>query len=773
MYSQQQIEDWRTGKLPSTDWLGAIVNNSSSQTQHNINISGGSQKFQFFLSGGYFNQGGLLSSGMEEGKKYNLRADVGAEIAKGLKFDVNLGLIDNVQNQPSQSVSNIIRNTWRFAPAYPVYSNNAPGYYNHVPNEQNPNPVALIDQNASGYNYQNSRNFQSTFTLDYQIPFVEGLSAKALFAYDNSYFMNKHFTKAFSEYDYDSAAGIQVPDAGFNGPSNLHQSFGEGIRNDLQFQLNYSKSFGKHNLSILALYEELYNQSDGIEGQGNYVIDALDQLSAIDPSTALNTSSYGANSNRSYAGKLNYGYAGKYLLEAGFREEGSSYFSGNRRWGFFPYASAGWVISNESFIKNNLKFINNLKLRASIGKEGDDQGAAASFPAFMEGYNYPGGNSVYGANGSYQGSVFGSNFVRGISFKNSVNPNITWYTSTQTDIGLDLSFWEGKLTFTGDIFRRNRSGLLATPIIAVPGTYGVNLPPENINSDRTEGFEIELGTTGKIGNVTYTINPNMSFARTEWLHYEQSSPLNAQSNYTGQLSHRWTDLVWGYKVIGQFQNYDQMYAAPDQDGAGNKTLLPGDYKYADVNHDGQINSADETVIASGGVKPLIYFATNINLTWKEFDFSLLLQGATMFHHTFQDQLSAPFYFTDSDPVSIYFDRWHQENMLDPNSPWVPGRFPSTGERSSSVPGNTPNSANTYNATYLRIKSLEIGYTFRGVTLKRLQFKALRVFANAYDLYTFTGKGLNFIDPEYSSTRYFGSYEYPITMNVNIGAQLTF
>jgi TonB-linked SusC/RagA family outer membrane protein len=774
MYSQQQIAEYKSGQLKSTDWLRAVIDNQSSQTQHNINITGGSEKIKFFLSGGYFDQGGLLSSHMELGRKYNLRADVTAEIAKGLTADVNLGLIDNIQNQPSLATWNVIKNTWQFQPVYPIYANNNPKYYNHVPNNENENPVAVINQDQAGYNYTNSRQFTSTFNLNYKIPFVTGLSANALFAYDNNYSLNKYFNKSFSEYDFDSAANTYTAVPGFGGnggTSVLSETFGESLRNDLQFSVNYDHLFGRHHIKLLGLYEQIYNQSDGTFAQGSFVIDALPQLAATDPSTTSINSNYAANSSRSYVGRVNYEFGGKYLLEGGFREEGSSYFPSGSRWGFFPYGSAGWRISEEPFIRDNLKFINNLKIRASIGKEGDDQGAAASFPAFLSGYSYPGGASVYGAGGSYAGSVFGnSGLVKGIGFINSVNPNITWYTSTQADIGLEATLWNGKLTFEADVFRRNRDGLLATPIIAIPGTYGINLPPENINSDRTEGFEISLGTTGKIGNVNYSISPNVSFARTEWRHYEQTSPLNASDNWNNQLSHRWTDLVWGYKVIGQFKDFQHIYAAPVQDGAGNKTLLPGDYQYADVNHDGQINSSDQTVIANGGAKPLMYFAANFGASWKGFDISLLLQGATMYHHTYNDQLSRPFYFgAESDPITAFYDRWHRANLFDPNSAWIPGKYPSTGLRTNYI---GTNSATTYNATYLRVKSMQIGYTFRGVALKRAGFKSLRVFGSAYNLFTFTGKGLNFVDPEYTDSRLY-SYNYPITMNVNFGAQVTF
>jgi TonB-linked SusC/RagA family outer membrane protein len=779
MYSPQVIQEYQAGQLPSTNWLRAVLDNNSTQTQHNVNITGGTDKIRFFTSGGYFDQGGLLSSHMEVGQKYNFRADVTAEIAKGLTADVNVGLIDNIQNAPSSAIWSIIRNTWQFQPVYPIYANNNPLYYNQVPNNQNANPLAVINPNQSGYSYTNARNFTSTFNLTYRFPFVTGLSVNGLFAYDNNYSLNKNFNKAWSEYAYDSAANSYAADPGFGGnggTSQLAQTFQQSLRNDLQFSVNYDRSFGKHHLKLLGLYEQIYNQSDGDYAQGEFVIDALAQLAATNPSTQTVSSNYAANSNRSYGGRFNYEYAGKYLLEGGFREEGSSYFPSGSRWGFFPYASAGWRISEEPFIKKPLPFITNLKLRGSIGKLGDDQGAAASFPAYLTGYSYPNTGSVYGTGGSYIGSVFGNNgLVKGVGFVNSVNPNITWYTSTLTDIGLEGNLWNGKLTFEGDVFRRDRNGLLATPIIAIPGTYGLNLPPENINSDRTEGFEISLGTTGHIGKVNYSISPNMSFARTEWRHYEQTAPLNSIDNYENQLSHRWTDLVWGYKVIGQFKNEQDIYSSPIQDGAGNRTVLPGDYKYEDLNHDGQITTADEKVIATGGAKPLIYFATNFNVSWNGFDISMLWQGATMYSQSYNDQLSRPFYFADSDPITAFYNRWHQANMFDPTSSWIPGRYPSTGQRTNYMAnsmGQDYNSANTYNATYLRLKSLQIGYTFKSLAVKQVKLKALRVFASGYNLLTFTGKGLNFVDPEYTDSRLY-SYNYPITLNITTGVQVTF
>lgn len=766
LYSLQAIEDYKTGKLPSVDWNKLLLRQHSGQQSYNLTATGGTNRTKFFISGGYFNQDGLFTSGIDHSKKYNARAVLTFQVAKDLNFDMNLGFNNVLSNAPHEAVWSLIRNTWRIFPGETVYSKGDPLYYRNFAASQEPNPLAEIDQNAAGYDNINNKALTSTFNLTYSVPFVRGLTAKALFAYDNNWGNEKNFARSWRQYQFDPATNTQKPFV-FNAPSNLTQNTSNSIRNDLQLQLSYQNRFGKHNIGALAVFEQLYNKGTSFSAQTYYIVDIIDQLAAgvhggANPDRV--NSGYSESSRLSYIGKITYDYDGRYLLEAAFREDGSSYFPVHHRWGFFPYVSAGWRLSEESFIKNNFKHIDNIKIRGSIGRLGDDVAAANSFPAFLTGYNYPST-----ASGSLAGSVFGSGFIRGVDFKNAANTNITWYTSTLTNIGLDFSLWHEKLYFTGEIFRRDRDGLLATPVIAIPGTFGAVQPPLNLNSDRTQGFEITVGHKSRIGEVTYDVSGNMSFTRTQYRHYEQSAPTNSLDNYVNQRSNRYTDQVYGYKVISQFQNFDEIYASPVQDGAGNRTLLPGDLKYADLNKDGFIDGKDQTFIAYGGAKPLVYYGLNINLAWRGFDFSMLLQGTAMYSVTYQDQLSRPFYFSDSDPIAAFFDRWHRQDVTDPNSPWVPGRFPSTGQRTNYI-GN--NSFNTFNASYVRLKSIEIGYSLPRAILKKTGIKNFRIFGNAYNLLTWTGKGLNFVDPEYTDTRLY-SYNYPITLNSNIGARLTF
>jgi len=795
MYSQQQIADYTSGKLPSTDWTAVIFKQQNFQEQHSLTLNGGSDKIQYFTSLGYFQEGGFLNSNIEQSKKYNFRQNVTATILKGLTLEANLGFNDVVYTTPNTASGNIGalagRTTWRYAPVLSPYSNNDPNYpakFDPAVSQQQ-NLLPALSRDLGGYDDNNSRRFTSVFNLNYVVPFVKGLTARGAFAYDNNYSLDQTFNRAFNTYAL--TGGAQVPTLN-NAPSTFTERFDESIKNDVQLGLNYQRSFGKHNISALALYESVYNASDYTQVYTQYALDAIQTIDAGIPSTVKGGGNKGSNANISYVGKVNYDYAGKYLAEGGFRYQGSSYFSPDHRYGFFPYGSVGYRISEEPFMKS-IKWIDNLKVRASYGKLGDDVAAAQGFPSFLTGYSYPASGSTLapGAGGSSIGTVFGTGGItKGVGFT-SVVPDLTWYVSKTTDIGLEASFLNGLLTFEGDVFRRDRAGLLAGQISSIPGNFGALLPKINLNSDRTQGYEITLGHHNKIGEFVYNISANMGFSRSQWLHYEETAPSDPYNNYRTKFSGRYFDQIFGYVVTGQFQNYQEIYTAPIQDGTGNRTILPGDWKYEDLNGDGIIDQRDQKVIANGGNRPLVYFGTTIDFQYKNFDFSALIQGATNYHITYQDQLGRPFYFADSNPAELYYDRWHRSNLFDVNSPWIPGRFPSTGARQNFKDigytgignGGSGNAANTvflqygntgnvFDGTYARLKQLQIGYTLPKKILSRLHISRFRVFATGYNLYTVNSKALNFVDPEYTDTRAYG-YNYPLVRNYNIGAQLTF
>ncbi|WP_299517870.1 TonB-dependent receptor [Mucilaginibacter sp.] len=790
-WTSQNIQDAFNGKGTSVDWLSTLENSRSNQYQHNVNLSGGSDKVQFFTSGGYIHEGGLLSTNIESSDKYNARQSVTAEITKGLTFDVNIGFIDQLYSRPNQSTARyyvLTRNTWGFTPQDPIYLNDNPKYFNQAIDNGGDNPLATITRSVGGYDDMNAKQFTSVTGLTWVVPHIKGLTAKVQVGWDNNNSLEKQQIKAFNQYNWNFTTNSlnTYNHGGIGGLTQLSENYIQSMRNDLQFSLNYNKHFGKHNFSALALYEALYNESDNLTGTSAFAVDVLDLLNA---GLAVGQSARGGkniNSNESYVGRLNYDYAGKYLLEGGFRYEGSSYFPPSGRWGFFPYVSGGWRISEESFIKNNFKWIDNIKLRGSYGTTGDDQGAAGSFPAFTTGYTYPSVNSIYqpstgGRNGGLQvGTVFGTTggTTKGVDYKSIANPDITWYTSTTADIGLETSFWHSLLTFEADVFSRTRHGLLATRLIAIPGNFGGTLPQVNLNSDRTRGFEITLGHRGVSGEVSYGISTNMGFSRSNWIHNEQAPRTNPYDNWLNNSENRYVDFIRGRTVVGQFQSYADIYAyKPIIDNNGNRTVLPGDLKYQDTNGDGIIDGNDETILANGGLKPLVFFGMTVDATWKGLDVTFLIQGATNYNVNYTDALSQPFIRDPQDPITEYIDRWHHQDLFDQNSPWVPGKWPSTaGPNDRSNRLQNKSTFTVFDGSYARLKQVQVGYTFPKKLLSKINISKLRIFASAYNVFTVHGKGLSFVDPEYtdSNPQSGGSnYNAPLVMNITAGANITF
>jgi hypothetical protein len=265
-------------------------------------------------------------------------------------------------------------------------------------------------------------------------------------------------------------------------------------------QLTYQKLFADiHNVNATLVFEERHEKNDNMWAQRQFAIDVDQFFAGISENQRVNSSGIYENANQSVVGRINYDYQSKYLVEFGFNYGGSSKFPKGERWGFFPYVSAGWRLSEEPFVRNNLPIISNLKIRGSWGQMGDD--GASSFQ-FLTGYNYPSGNYV-----------FGDELVAGLGFRGMPNPNITWYTVTTKNLGIDLDIDDGLIFAQVDIFQRDRTGLLATRALTIPGTVGAGLPEENLNEDMRRGIEVVLGHAKSIGKLKYNISANVTYTR--------------------------------------------------------------------------------------------------------------------------------------------------------------------------------------------------------------------------------------------------------------------
>ncbi len=761
-YSKDILEQYKNGSLPSTNWFDLVVRKYSPQQQHNINVSGSTEKVKYFLSLGYFEEDGIYKTGDINSNRYNFRSNITADLTKNLQAEFLINGIMDKKNSPAESTGSIFQALWSMKPTISIYANDNPSYLSNM--DDATHPLAITNSSITGYNKNTNKTFNGSFALNYKIPLIPGLKARILYAYDNAYGFNKIWKKQFNLYSYDSSTKIYSVTGSRNSPTTLTQNFSESTVSTAQASLEYEKSFtGEHNIKALLLVEERKFSGLSFNGSRQYSLDAVDQLYAGNTlNQAVTSGNIDPNVNQGLVGRLNYDFKRKYLVEGSFRYDGSSKFAEGHKWGFFPAISAGWRITEEPFLKNKVAFLDNLKLKASYGKLGDD---ASSTYQYLSGYNYPSSN--YMLNGT---------LVNGLGFRGLPNFNLTWYTSTLANIGFDADFWKGKLHVEADFFSKKREGLLTTRNLSLPSSVGANLPQENLNSDLTKGFELTFIHRDQIGEVGYSIGGNVSFTRTKNLYIERSPSNNSFKNWRDNNSYRWNDNYFGYKIIGQFQTMEEIKNSPIEDGNGNRNLLPGDLKYEDLNKDGIINDDDYQNVGRNSRTPEINFGLTLGVQWKGFDLNALFQGASGFTVSYIGTiaLDGPLAW-GRNGLNNFMDRWHKEDMFDPNSAWIPGKYPSTrikGGTTSSADWNyQPSDYWLKDATYLRLKSIQLGYTFPASTFgSKLFFKSLRVYVNGFNLVTWSGLN-SLVDPEHTNSNYGNTY--PITKNYNVGVNLTF
>lgn len=757
-YSQEFINEYRNGTREGFDWYPLVIRDSAPQSQHNLSASGSTGSVNYFFSMGYLTQQGFLKSNDLFYDRFNVRSNVSAKIANNITAELQVAGTMDEKNQPHAPTPDIFRALWRQNPIDPVYANNNPEYLAYQRSVFN--PIAFSDASFSGYQKLQTKWFQSSFALTYDLPFIEGLSVKGMGSYDYRINNNKVYQKEYDLYIYDAATDTYNPNTA-NAPSSIQRSFAEYPSTLLQMQINYNRLFNKeHQLNGLLLYEEQTREADNFSAYRELALTGLDELFAGKSDRQIGTMSTGTRykyANKGLVGRLAYDYMSKYMAELSFRYDGSSKFHKNNRWGFFPATSVGWRISEEPFFKDRdaLSFVNNFKLRASYGVLGDD---SASSYQFITGYNYPAATGA--AANRLGGYVFDGSFVSSVAFKNLANTEITWFEVKTLNVGFDTDLWNGLLGIQFDAFNRKRDGLLATRLLSLPGSVGAALPQENMNSDEVKGIEVALTHRNRVNDFRYDLSGNFSLTRKRWLHYDQAKATSSHNYWLNQRSNRYDDIMWGYEVIGQFESHEEIansdvYYGPD--------TLPGDFKYLDWNNDGVIDGNDVHPIANNNGTPKIYFGLSTTLAYKNFDLSLLLQGAALANVVYPAQLATPLLWNDS-ALDYFLDRWRPADPLaspyDPNTEWVKGKF--------AYGANTAAENSSFrieDASYVRLKSLEIGYTLSKIR----GFKQARIFLNGYNLFSLSG--IEYVDPEHPSDT--SGYIYPLNITFNLGVNVSF
>ena len=751
-FTQDQINKYYAGtdpQYPNTNWYNVLVKKWSPETENNLSVKGGSENIRYYGFLGYTNQQSMWRTNGGSFQRYNLQSNIDAQINKNLSMQLdvsgNFSIRDNPWRPSTAGGNSVWQDFWNTLPIYPA-SLPDPSKVPFANGGGTGGAHVTTNSAISGYDDINSQDIKGTLALNYNAPFIKGLSAKVLINYIQDYGNEKDWSKPVKFYTYDYASKTYTQAGQLSSLAALSiTNTGDQVITG-QASLNYDNTFhnGDHHVQFLALYEGINtNTTISSAGRSNYLTAAIDQLFAGNSSYQTANGSATEAGRESYVGRLNYSYLGKYLLESTLRADASSVFPSAKQWGYFPSVSIGWLISEEKFIKNSASLIDQLKLRVSYEQSGLDN---------VGNYQYLTG---YAFGGSY---YIGGNPQPGLVSTGLANPNLTWERIKGYNAGVDYSLWQRKLYGSFDIFYRELTGIPGTLIATLPSTFGASLPQENINSQNNRGFEVVAGTTGKVGGLSFNISANISYSRAKWKHFDEPSYTDPDQRRISQLSGQYTDNVYGYKAVGLFTSQAQIDGLKyDEDGQKNATLRPGDIQYADVNGDGVLNYKDEVKIGDGTV-PHWNGGLNMNFRYRGFDLATLFQGA-FGYYTYVNLLSSG---TLVYPEEVFTQRWTpQNNNANALVPRLGG----------SAVDNYYSNYYYKNAKYLRLKSLSIGYTLPKSPLEKAGFNSLRIFVAGTNLVTFDGLKKFGVDPEAVSGQ--PGFYYPQQRTLSVGINAAF
>lgn len=758
VYTKEELEKWAAGTekgYKSYDYYDMIMRKNVPQYHINASVTGGSEKTNYYLSLAHTKQEAMMPDFDYQRTNFQLNIDskitkrftIGAQVSGRYEKTEDVGL------PGGDGYYSSILAMFKMRPIDSPYANDNPDYIRNIDPTRNGYNPAAFSRDIAGYKDNLTRNANINAYAQYDFGF--GLTAKATFSYGytNSRFDGRQYS--YQIYTYDEATdtynGTDVA-----GPWRLQIDRSVPTRY-MQLQLNYNKQFGKHNVSAVLGYEasdyDWSKKTYGTEPSNDY----LPLLQKDEINSFGDEWSYEARAG--WLARINYNYAHKYLIELLGRYDGSYLYAPSQRWGFFPGVSLGWRISEEKFFEPLKTVVDDFKIRASIGQTGTEKDV--SMFGYLPGYNWAQGNAV-----------LDGEFVTGLNQRGLPVTNLSWTKNTSKNIGIDLTMFGNRLTVTADAFRKDITGVPAARYdVLLPSEVGYSLPNENLNKQAYIGTEAMVTWTDHIGELNYRVSGNITFSRYRSIETYKPRFGNSWDEYRNSAEDRWGGIYWGYQVIGQFQSEEQIKNYPvDLDGQGNTSLLPGDFIYKDVNGDGVINGMDERPIGfPENWAPILSFGGNIGLEWKGIDLNIDFSGGAMQGWRQNYELTNAFHGDGNSPVYLLEDRWHRADLYDPESEWIPGRYPAI--RKGEFGYNNKNSDFwLHNVRYLRISNLEVGYSLPIWMLKPIHAQKVRIYANISNLCSFDNVHQYGIDPEITAA---AAVVYPQQRTFLLGFNVTF
>lgn len=766
--TQDELEKYRLGTeagYKSFDWKNFIIKKDAPLYSLNVSTSGGSDKINYYISGTQLKQEAVLGPEFKF-ERNNIQSNLDANITDRLKVGVQInGRIETRDNPGIPGADDywlprfaILRNR----PFERPYANDNPEYLNDIGhNETN---WALHNKKIGGYSTDIWRVLQTNFTGEYKFGgFAEGLTVKGMYSYYIADQVLNGHEYTYDAYTYDAGNDAYNATGGSSNPWRERRNR-KILKNVYQGQATYKKSFGEnHNVEGLFLVERQEQQD---QNQWVRSVPETNILPLIYFANVVEFQDADIEEARiGYIGKFNYNYKEKYYLELSGRQDASWKFAPSKRKGFFPSGSIGWRITEEDWYQNiagDDAWVSEFKLRGSYGILGDDDIGIGAYD-YLPGYNYNTGTVILDGQP-----------VVGARDKGQIVDNISWFRSKITDIGFDYTLFNGKITGSYDYFYRLRTGLRGRKYdILIPSELGYGLPDENVNSDAQSGFEGAISYNDNFGDFNLTVSANGSYSRGKFIESYKPRFENSWQEYRTSNEGRFNDIRWGYSTIGQFQTQEEINNYPvDVDGQGNRTLLPGDLIYEDLNGDGRINGYDEKPIGYNfGKQPSVNFGLSIRMEYKGVDFTADFSGGS--GYSWAQEWETRWAFQNQGALNtIFLDSWSRQDPANPNSAWNPGKYPAMRYNASYHSNYRGGQASTFwmhNVTYLRARTIELGYSLQKPLLEKLGLQKARFYINGYNLFSFDNLSKFGIDPEVNDTN---GLQYPQNKFVNVGVNLS-
>jgi TonB-linked SusC/RagA family outer membrane protein len=769
-WTPEELGKWQQGTergYQSFDYYDFVMKPNVPQYSLSGSAAGGTESTKYYFSLSHLNQDALIEDYLF--KRTNFQSNIDMTLAKGLTIGTQLSGRLEVREQVGvpglDDYFNPFLSIFTMWPTERPYANDNPNYVNGDVHNINVNP-ATYTKEVTGYVDEVWRAIKGNFYAGYD--FDNGLSFKGTYSYN---FTNLDFDGF--EYTYDAYIYNEDTDTYETRPEYGNQNpWRERRKRNVvdrvgQFQINYEKRFGAHNLSAVAGYERW-------DTQNHYMV-----VHTVPPNNYIPIMSFAdqdvlideiyEEAREGYLAKINYDYKEKYLVELMGRYDGSFLFAPGKRFGFFPGVSVGWKLSEENFMSSiKGRTLSDLKLRASYGQTGNDR-LIGSNDFIVAPFSYYAGYDFRSTAGG--SAILDGNFVPGVDPRGLPVTNLSWITNTNFNVGVDAYFLDSKLFLQADAFERRRSGLPAGRYdVLLPREVGYGLPSENLETDVHRGIEGIVTYNGKVGEVNFSIGANGTISRLKIVERYKPRFGNSWHEYRNDQEGRWANINWGYEVVGRFQSMEEIESYPvNIDGQGNRTLLPGDFIFKDVNGDGLVNGMDERPIGYAvGANPYMSFGLNGSAQYKGFSLFFNFAGASMQSFVRDWELRYPFQNNGTSPDYMFEDRWHREDPFNADSPWIAGTYPAV-RRSNHINYSRHSNFWLTNVKYLRLRNLEIGYQIPSTVLSKIGVNALRVYASGTNLFSIDNVKDFGIDPEISSGN---GLVYPQQRLFNFGFNLS-